>query len=232
MMTTGLRLVLGAVMFFTLSCVRNECYADFIFNLAAGGQFAPAQIDVNAGDTITLDVLITQTGPETRLNNTSSGLVSANFSLDSSGSFATPVSYTLGLGLVERPNAVGNPNNSLISGGLIRVDAQTSDLTGATGVTTANTALDALSNSVLLASIDYAISPTASGVFALSVQPEVDGFGDRVSVVGAPFPDTISVDNGSVVLSVNAAAVPEPSAFAMTVLGVLCIGLRRRFRLA
>lgn len=94
------------------------------------------------------------------------------------------------------------------------------------GVTTANTTIDGTNNSILLASLIFDVSANATGPISLSATPLVDPFGDRFTVVGAVFPDSIVVDDGSI--SLNVTAVPEPSSIALLSFVAIPVLLRRR----
>lgn len=97
--------------------------ADFVLSFESNGQFSPNELSVTAGSQFSLNVLLTQTPDESALDSSASGLVSANFVFDTSNSFIQGISYSLGSGFVERPDALGNPNNSLITDSLLRIDA-------------------------------------------------------------------------------------------------------------
>ncbi|MGV3486425.1 MAG: PEP-CTERM sorting domain-containing protein [Planctomycetaceae bacterium] len=198
--------------------------AAFVINFGSSSTFSPSHINVVAGETVAINVFLTQTDGENRLSSASTGLVSADFSLSSSdGSDVVPLSFSFGSGFENRPGS-----SSGIAGNLARIDEQEeTDPFGKTGVTTANTSFDTSNNSILLGTVNFQIAGDATGFYTIFADPNVDQFGDRFTVVGTVLPESIDVLSNSIDLQVT--AVPEPSSvIAIAALGG--VGLIHRSR--
>lgn len=203
----------------TLACPRAN--AEFLFNFNAGGGFASPTIDVRPGESIVVEVLLTQTNSESRL--TTDGLVLMDFTVASSnGADVTTVDSSFGPGFVDNTFASQTGFNDAFA----RVDEVSSDPLGASGPKTDNNSIDA--DSTLLGTVSYDISATASGSYTLTVSANEDGIGQRVALGGSPFPENITVAGNS--LTLHVVAIPEPSgAMLLAAAGVAAL-VRRRTR--
>lgn len=184
----------------------SEALSDFVLQFGQSGVVGANSFSGSVGQTIVAEVYLTQTGGETRLSSSSTGLVSADFTVTIDRTSVAPVSTSFGPGFVE-----DGTFNTGVSPSSARISEVEAGQTGQVGVTTAVDGTN--DNSVLLGTVSLQIAPGANGTYQLSVaQDNASAFG-AFSLADPGFPQSISVTSGSGTLTIS--AVPEPSTLAL-----------------
>ncbi|MGB7345416.1 MAG: PEP-CTERM sorting domain-containing protein [Pirellulaceae bacterium] len=218
-------LVIGLII-----ATSNRSDADFVLNISDGVNFAPSVVNVNAGSTVTLSFLITESGTSF-FDSPLTGLTSADFDATVAGSGITPTSFAINPSFIDIGDGA-EPTG--ISGQEVRFNLAEPTLTGLAGVTVANDligGLDPSNNSIVLGTATFTIDSGAVGTRLVSIVPNADGFGDRFTRADSPslFPVVLDVEPLTT-FTFNVTAVPEPSSFGALMLLGGALTLRRRRR--
>lgn len=208
-MSTALGLLLALI-------AASPCCAGFILQLGQSGTVGNNVFAGSPGDTVVMQIYLTQTGGETRLSSSSTALVSADFHVTIDGSLVSPVATSFGPGFKD--DTSGKTGFTLSDA---RIAEFASEQSGHVGVTTS---ADGVSdNSVLLGTVSFLIAPGASGIYNLSAARDTSSpLGSFALAAG--YPQTIDVSSGFGTLEVS--STPEPSSLVLSAIGIAAVAYR------
>lgn len=223
------KLVSSAFLWVLILTAHHQARADYVLNISDGVNFAPSVVNVNAGSTVTISFLATQTDGANFFDSPTTGLVAGDFDATVSGSDITPVSFSINSLFTD----VGGTEPTAISGQEVRFNIFEITGTGAPGITVANDigGLDPGGDSVVLGTATFNVSASAVGSHVVTIVPNKDGFGNDLFLRA----DTGSIPlqlefNDPTTFTFNVTAVPEPSSFGALLLIGGALTLRRRRR--
>lgn len=209
-MSTALGLLLALI-------VASPCCAGFILQLGQSGTVGNNTFAGSPGDTVVMQIYLTQTDGETRLSSSSTALVSADFHLTIDGSLVSPVATSFGPGLKD--DTSGKTGFTLSDA---RIAEIAKEQTGHVGVTTS---ADGVSdNSVLLGTVSFLIAPGASGIYNLSAARDTSSPLGSFALADPDYPQRIDVSSGFGTLEVS--STPEPSSLVLSAIGIAAVAYR------
>ncbi len=186
------------------------CNAALVLQFGQGASVGLNSFSVSPGDTISVDVYLTQTDSETRLNdeNTSVSGYEFNLSLFDVMTLSPSTDVSFLNSVVYGPSFITS-NISTFNGSIATIAGESSKAPNpeVPGVIASDDGV--ADNSVLLATIEIQLTNASSGTFRLTATPASDPFGSKIFSPDTVLFGGLSVGSGTADFSVT--AVPEPS---------------------
>ena len=201
------------------SCFARACNAELILQFGVGDTIGLTSLNVDAGESLLLDLYITQTGSTVRLNSesTSVNTVDVTFSVTGGpgvapndsvafGNFFRDTSFTSRMGQALRFSAESTkipPTPTSDVPGVISSDDGVAD------------------NSILFGTISLSTAADVSGSRTILLSGNTDSFGNLTTSPDTVLTGGLPLVSGS--LTLNVSAVPEPS--SLMLVGVIGMGM-------